>query len=57
MHGGHVNKEDDPAKGFDNWRKAIEATDLKLPLLIENTAGGDNAMTRYLGGSPGCGRR
>ncbi|MGZ4470188.1 MAG: TIM barrel protein, partial [Nocardioidaceae bacterium] len=34
--------------GFDNWRKAIAATDLKLPLLIENTAGGDNAMTRYL---------
>jgi deoxyribonuclease-4 len=48
VHGGHVNKTDDPAKGFDNWRKAIEATDLKLPLLIENTAGGDHAMTRYL---------
>jgi deoxyribonuclease-4 len=48
VHGGHVNKSDDPAKGFDNWRKAIEATDLKIPLLIENTAGGDNAMTRYL---------
>jgi deoxyribonuclease-4 len=48
VHGGHVNKSDDPAKGFDNWRKAVEATDLKLPLLIENTAGGDNAMTRYL---------
>lgn len=48
VHGGHVNKSDDPEKGFDNWRKAIEATDLTLPLLIENTAGGDNAMTRYL---------
>ena len=48
VHGGHVNKDDDPAKGFDNWRKAVEATDLKLPVLIENTAGGDNAMTRYL---------
>lgn len=48
VHGGHVNKDDDPAKGFDNWRKAIEAVDLKLPLLIENTAGGENAMTRYL---------
>lgn len=48
VHGGHVNKDDDPAKGFDNWRKAIEAVDLKLPLLIENTAGGDNAMTRHL---------
>jgi deoxyribonuclease-4 len=48
VHGGHVNRDDDPEKGFDNWRKAIAATDLKLPLLIENTAGGDNAMTRYL---------
>lgn len=48
VHGGHVNKADDPEKGFDNWRKAIEATDLKLPLLIENTAGGENAMTRHL---------
>jgi deoxyribonuclease IV len=48
VHGGHVNKDDDPAKGFDNWRKAVQATDLKLPILIENTAGGDNAMTRHL---------
>ena len=48
VHGGHVNKEDAPEKGFDNWRKAVAATDLKLPILIENTAGGDNAMTRYL---------
>jgi deoxyribonuclease IV len=48
VHGGHVTDADDPAKGYDNWRKAVEATDLKLPLLIENTAGGTNAMTRYL---------
>jgi len=48
VHGGHVNKDDDPEKGFDNWRKAIESTDLKIPLLIENTAGGDNAMARQL---------
>ena len=48
VHGGHVQDDDDPAKGFDNWRKAVEATDIKIPLLIENTAGGDNAMTRYL---------
>src|ERR671921_847793 len=48
VHGGHVNKDDDPTVGFDNWRKAIEATDIKIPLLIENTAGGDNAMARYL---------
>jgi deoxyribonuclease-4 len=48
VHGGHVGKDDDPEKGFDNWRKAIEATDLTLPLLIENTAGGDGAMARHL---------
>jgi deoxyribonuclease-4 len=48
VHGGHLEPGEDPAIGFDNWRKAIEATDLKIPVLIENTAGGDNAMTRYL---------
>lgn len=48
VHGGHVGVDDDPEKGFDNWRKAIEATDLKIPLLLENTAGGDNAMARHL---------
>lgn len=48
VHGGHVGEEDDPATGFDNWRKAVEATDLKVPLLLENTAGGDNAMARHL---------
>ncbi len=48
VHGGHVGKDDDPTVGFDNWRKAIDATDLTLPLLIENTAGGEHAMTRSL---------
>jgi deoxyribonuclease-4 len=48
VHGGHVSKGDDPAAGFDNWRKCVERTDLKVPLLIENTAGGDNAMARHL---------
>ncbi|HET9499308.1 MAG TPA: TIM barrel protein, partial [Marmoricola sp.] len=48
VHGGHVNKADSPKTGFDNWRKAVEATDIKVPLLIENTAGGDNAMARQL---------
>ena len=48
VHGGHLDPDVDPAIGFDNWRKAVEATDLKVPLLIENTAGGDNAMARRL---------
>jgi deoxyribonuclease IV len=46
VHGGHVGADDDPEVGFANWRKAIEYTDIKVPLLIENTAGGDNAMAR-----------
>jgi deoxyribonuclease-4 len=48
VHGGAIQDGDDEAKGFDNWRKAVEATDIKIPLLIENTAGGDNAMCRHL---------
>ena len=48
VHGGHLNKDEDPEIGFDNWRKCIERLDAKVPLLIENTAGGDNAMARRL---------
>src|SRR6195952_2008398 len=50
VHGGHVTAKDDPAIGFDNWRKTFEraAADggFPLPILIENTAGGENAMAR-----------
>jgi deoxyribonuclease-4 len=48
VHGGHVLKADEPALGIDNWRKCVERLDLAVPLLIENTAGGDNAMARHL---------
>lgn len=48
VHGGHVTAKDDPAKGFDNWRKCIQGLELPVPLLIENTAGGDNAMARRM---------
>jgi len=48
VHGGHVNAKDDPEEGFENWRKAVERTNLALPVLIENTAGGANAMARTL---------
>jgi deoxyribonuclease-4 len=50
VHGGHVNKGDDLAVGFDNWRKtfayAAKAGGFACPVLIENTAGGDNACAR-----------
>ncbi|HQE30868.1 MAG TPA: deoxyribonuclease IV [Propionibacteriaceae bacterium] len=48
IHGGHVGSGDDVQVGFDNWRKAIDGTDLKLPVLIENTAGGAGAAARTL---------
>ena len=46
VHGGHVLAADDVAVGFDNWRKCVERTELKVPMLIENTAGGDQAIAR-----------
>jgi deoxyribonuclease IV len=52
VHGGHVNKGEDLDAGFDNWRKtfayAAESGGFATPILIENTAGGDNACARRL---------
>lgn len=46
VHGGHVEAGTPLEKGFDNWRKCIEGLERPLPVLIENTAGGDGAMAR-----------
>ena len=48
VHGGHVTADDDPAVGFSNWRKAVDGLKLPVPIFIENTAGGNNAMARHL---------
>ena len=48
MHGGHVNAGVDPAEGLENWVKAVERIERPLPMLIENTAGGNGAMARSL---------
>lgn len=48
VHGGHLSAKDDPAVGFSNWFKAVDGLDIGVPLLIENTAGGTNAMARHL---------
>ncbi len=48
VHGGHLGKDEDASIGFDNWRKCVEGLRMPVPLLIENTAGGDNAMARRL---------
>ncbi len=52
VHGAHVLAKDDPATGVDNWRKAFarqaDSGGFAVPLWIENTAGGGNAMARDL---------
>lgn len=53
VHGGHVTAGEDPGVGVDNWRKFFqrqhdESGGFAVPVLIENTAGGDNAMARRL---------
>ncbi len=49
VHGGHVTGGVADEVGYGNWRKAMERIDRPIPLLIENTAGGDHAMARGLG--------
>jgi deoxyribonuclease-4 len=44
VHGGHA--EDGVEAGFQRWRKVFEELESSVPLLIENTAGGTNAMAR-----------
>ncbi len=48
VHGGHVPKGEDPAVGVANWVKTFERMECPLPVLVENTAGGDFAMARRL---------
>lgn len=44
VHAGHA--EDGIEHGFMRWRKVFEELETKIPILIENTAGGTNAMGR-----------
>jgi deoxyribonuclease-4 len=47
VHAGHA--EDGIKHGFMRWRKVFEELeDCPVPILIENTAGGTNAMGRYV---------
>ena len=49
VHGGHVTGGEDEAEGFPRWRKALDQLESEVPVLLENTAGGDHAMARRLG--------
>ena len=50
VHGGHVGDDEDVAVGYERWRKVFEYADggWEVPLLIENTAVGGNAVVREL---------
>ena len=48
VHGGYVTAGVAAEDGLENWRKAVERIERPLPMLIENTAGGDGAMARSL---------
>lgn len=48
VHGGHVGEDGSFADGVRNWRRALEGMASTVPVLIENTAGGANAMARYV---------
>jgi deoxyribonuclease-4 len=47
VHGGHLPEDDDVAEGYRNWRTTLERLETDVPILIENTAGGTNAISRH----------
>jgi deoxyribonuclease IV len=46
VHAGHA--EDGIHRGFIRWVKVFEEIETDIPILIENTAGGENAMARHV---------
>jgi deoxyribonuclease IV len=44
VHGGHA--EDDVGEGVGRWKRTLEMLESGVPLLIENTPGGDHAVAR-----------
>jgi deoxyribonuclease IV len=44
VHGGHA--EDGIEEGFGRWARTLEMLESDVPVYLENTAGGDNAVAR-----------
>jgi deoxyribonuclease-4 len=44
VHAGHA--EDEIGEGVGRWLRTLEMLESRVPLLIENTAGGENAVAR-----------
>lgn len=50
VHGGHVGDAEDLGIGIENWKKTFERATFPVRVLVENTAGGENACVRSLDG-------
>lgn len=48
VHGGQLDDSDDFSVAVVRWRKALQAFKVLVPVLIENTAGGDNSIARRI---------
>jgi deoxyribonuclease-4 len=48
VHGGSVGPDEEPAIGFERWRKALDSFDVTVPVLVENTAGRGNSIMHDL---------
>ncbi len=48
VHGGHIGDDEGPEVAGERWRKALDALETDIPILIENTAGGGNAIAREI---------
>jgi deoxyribonuclease-4 len=48
VHGGHMTDEGSLEDGPERWRKALKPLETDIPILIENTAGGEAAMARQV---------
>lgn len=48
VHGGHLGDDEGFQVAGERWRKAIEPLETDLLIIIENTAGGENAIAREI---------
>ena len=46
VHGGHAGPEEGIEVGAERWYKALDSAGNAVPVLLENTAGGGNALLR-----------
>lgn len=46
VHGGHIGDDEGFDIGVERWVKALDRIESDIPILIENTAGGGNAILR-----------